>query len=294
MNPFFQNKEIAITGSFFRTARLRHEGCDYFDDPPGAVEAMCQGKPVADILTFVPEIYAARQNFSFRREVAPAAVLHVTTFDKWWTTMSPKARNKIRKFEKAGAVIAPVELSDEFAKGVEAIYAESPIRQGRKFYHYGKKADAIKEELKSFLDRCEMYGAYYQGELIGFMKVFRGHQILRTVHILAKLSHRDKPVVDALLEKAVRICEANQIPHLQYGSWSARTLGDFKIKRGFERVEVPRYFAPLTGRGSWILEFNLHRGVRRFIPQTWIDMGADLRGKWNGLRFQQKGRTADA
>jgi hypothetical protein len=35
---------------------------------------------------------------------------------------------------------------------------------------------------------------------------------------------------------------------------------------GFEKVSVPRYYVPLTWRGSLALKLGIHRGLRALIP----------------------------
>src|ERR1700677_2096983 len=53
MSLIINNKEISIAGRFFRVARLRHEWCDFLDDPPAAIQQMQNGRPIADLFTFV-------------------------------------------------------------------------------------------------------------------------------------------------------------------------------------------------------------------------------------------------
>ncbi len=286
MNPVIANKEIAVRGKLFRTARLRHEWCDFFEDPLVAIEQFKNGARVADVLTFVPEVYGARPAYPFQKETASVAVLTFANFKTWWDNMGFKARNKTRKAQKAGVELRMDALTDDFAKGVEGIYNESPTRQGRRFFHYGKKAPAIKEELTSFIERCYLVGAYFNGELIGFMKLFQGENILRTVHIVAKLSYRDKCVMDALIAKAVELCDEKAVQHLQYGSWTDGGVGTFRIKHGFQKVDVPRYFVPLTGWGALMLRLNMHLPLRERLPQSLVEALKNLRSRWNHFRLQ--------
>ena len=70
------------------------------------------------------------------------AVLHVTTFDEWWShQIGFKARNKAKQAEKRGVVLREVLFNDELARGIWEIYNETPIRQGKRFPHYGKDLD---------------------------------------------------------------------------------------------------------------------------------------------------------
>jgi len=279
------DKEIAVAGKFFRTAKLRHEWCDFLDDAPGTVEQMQRGRHIADLFTFVHDICDDPVTYGFYKESASLAVLPITTYQQWWDDMGFKARNKVRKGQKSGVELRVVHLHNDFAKGVEGIYNETPVKQGRRFYHYGKKAGEIKEELSSFLDRCFLVGAYYRNELIGFMKLFHGKNVLRTIHIIAKIAHRDKCVMDALIAEAVKLCDQNEVGYLHYGSWSEGGIGDFRTKHGFRRVEVPRYFVPLTTRGKLMLKLKLHHPIREHLPESLVRPLIDLRAKLNSIRY---------
>jgi len=246
---------------------------------------MRRGPRIADLFTFVQEIGMEGLAYAYRREMIGVAVLKIKDYETWWTdTLDFKVRNKVRKSTKTGVVLKLAELDDDFVRGVEEIYNESPVRQGRRFFHYGKGFAAIKEELSSFEDRAYLVGAYYRGELIGFMKLYEGCNVLRTVHIIAKLSHRDKAVMDALIAKGVELCSQKRIAYLHYGTWTDGGVGVFRMKHGFVRVDVPRYFVPLNLRGQVVLRLNLHRPIRDRLPERWKDSLINVRTKWNSLK----------
>ena len=134
------DKEISVAGNFFRTARLRHEWCDFLENPPAALQQLQNGHSFADLFTFVQDICDNCGNYPFHMETTDIAVLPVTSYKQWWDEIGFKARNKVRKVQKCGVELREVQLDDDFAKGVEAIYNETPIRQGRAFFHYGKNA----------------------------------------------------------------------------------------------------------------------------------------------------------
>jgi hypothetical protein len=181
-------------------------------------------------------------------------------------------------------------LNEDLVRGVESIYAESPIRQGRKFVHYAQSAASIKDELSSLLDRSFFLGAYLGDELVGFAKLFHGKNILRTIHIIAKLAHRDKAVQDALIARAVQICDEKRIGYFQYGSWSEGSLGAFKIKRGFQKFEYPRHYFPLTSLGRLALRFQLHHGIKGWLSQDCIKSLRAMRNAWNNARHKKRDR----
>jgi hypothetical protein len=285
MNSIINGKEITVRGTLLRTARLRHEWCQFLDRPADEIEELRRQRPIADVFTFVREISDPSTGFSFHSEPATVAVLPVATYQKWWDEMGFKARNKVRKGLKSGVQIRSAELTHEFAQGVESIYNETPVKQGRRFYHYGKTAREIEEELASFRDQSLLVGAYWQGELIGFMKLFRGKSVLRTVHIIVKTAHRDKCVMDALIAKGVELCEENEAEYLHYGSWTEGGIGAFREKHGFRKMDVPRYFVPLTFRGELIIGLGLHRPIRDRLPQVMVKFLKELRGRLTEIKY---------
>ena len=279
------NKEISINGRFFRIAKLHHEWYEFLDEPAALVEKMKQSKPLPDLFTFVQEGHVPHPEFPFYRETVTSSILAIKSFDDWWDNLHFKARNKARKAHKTGVEIHETELNDSFISGVEKIYNECPLRQGRKFTHYGKNFDQIKEDLGSFIDKSIFTGAYFNGELIGFMKTFQGNGIFRNIHILAMLAHRDKCVMDALIARAVKLCDEKGVSYFHYGDWASRGLGAFRTKYNFQPQESSRYFIPLTARGKLMLNFRLHRPLRERLPQAWADRLIALRNNWNAMRY---------
>lgn len=289
---FIENTEISVSGKFFRIAKLRHEWFEFLDEPVALAEKI-KKTAVADLFTFVQEIHVPHQELAFHHETASASVLTIKSFDDWWKGLHFKARNKARKAQKTGVEIREVKLDDAFVKGVEKIYNESPLRQGRRFTHYGKDVATIKNDLSSFPEKSSFTGAYFNDELIGFMKLFEGNGILRFIHIIATLAHRDKCVMDALIAHAVKMCGEKSISYLHYGDWASRGLGTFRLKYDFQRYDCPRYFIPLTARGKFMLNFKLHRPLRERLPKPWADRLITLRNHWNSLRYGMAGGSAE-
>jgi hypothetical protein len=285
VTTFIENKEVSVHGRFFRTAKLRHEWCDFLQDIPAALPQLRTGRRVADVFTFVRDIGDETDALPYPHQPTSIAVMPVTTHEKWWNDIGFKPRNKIRKGQKSGVVTSLIALNDDFARQVEAIYNEAPLRQGRKFFHYGKKASEIKEELSSFLDRSIIIGAYIDRELVGFMKLFRASRTLRTIHIIAKLAHREKCAMDVLISKAVELCEQNGLKYFHYGSWTDGGVGAFRSKHGFEPMEVQRYFVPLTAKGKLMLKLNFHRPLRERLPGSCVQPLLKLRAQWNSMRL---------
>jgi hypothetical protein len=284
--------EISVSGRILKIAKLRHEWFEYLDDPKAFITEIKKAG-AADILTFLQEAHIDRPELKFQSEPASASVLTFKSFDDWWKNLNFKARNKARKAQKCGVDLRPAKLDDDFIRGVEVIYNESPIRQGRKFTHYGKNFATIKNDLSSFPECTFFIGAYHEDRLIGFMKLFEGDRILRTVHILATFADRDKNVMDALIAKAVEMASQKNILHLHYGDWAHRGLGAFRLKFGFEQHDCPRYYVPLNWRGDLALKAGLQRPWRERIPQDWKDRLAGAKNKWNTWRHGAKPIAAE-
>ncbi|MES2467153.1 MAG: hypothetical protein V4675_07625 [Verrucomicrobiota bacterium] len=287
MNPVILRKELLVSGSFFRTARLRHEWCDFLENVPEFIQALAQRPLHADLFTFVDELHVEVARHSYHAEPISIAILPVESYAKWWDGMGFKARNKVRKAQKSGAEVRVIELNEMLARGVEKIYNECPIRQGRKFYHYGKRSPEILTELSSFPDESIFVGVYLHEELIGFMKLFKGQAVLRTVHIIATIQHRDLNVMDLLIAKAVELCDLHQVRSLQYGSWTDGGIGAFRSKHGFKPVTLSRYFVPLNWRGAFMLKTMLHHPLRERLPTSLVEQYKVVRHKWNTLHLSK-------
>lgn len=280
--------EILVSGRFFKVARLRAEHYEWVDHPQSFVEKVkAEGRGI-DVLTFLQGITSRDTRYEFVHEVESISVLPITTYDTWWKKqINDKTRNMVRRGGKAGVSIRVVEFSDELVRGIKVIYDESPIRQGKPFKHYQKDFETLKKDHGSFIDRSHFIGAYYQDELIGFVKLVDDSGISHLMQIISKLSHHNKSPTNALIAKAIEMCAERSIPYLHYGLWSKRGLGDFKKHHAFEKYDMPRYFVPLTWRGKLYLELNLHRRLSSRLPESVLDILAKLRTRWYSLRHRR-------
>jgi hypothetical protein len=200
------------------------------------------------------------------------AAIPITTYAEWWDKrVSHDLRKDVKRAEKRGVVVRAAEFNDALVAGIKELYDERPIRQGRPFWHYGKSPDVVRKENATYLDRSEFIGAYYGEELIGFVKIVRVGQITRMMQILAKAKHYDKRPMNALIAKAVEICEQQRCTYLTYGNYTygnkkKDTVIDFKRRNGFEEIRFPRYFIPLTAKGRLAVKARLHLGIRGILP----------------------------
>ncbi|MBV8378411.1 MAG: hypothetical protein JO279_15540, partial [Verrucomicrobia bacterium] len=136
----------------------------------------------------------------------------------------------------------------------------------RRFWHYGKDFETVKRQFSRFLFREDMIGAYYGGELIGFIMLGNAGRYGITGQIISSIKHRDKATNNALIAKAVALCEKKHLEYLVYLYWSDDSLAEFKRRCGFEKTRVPRYFVPLTTRGRLGFKLGLHRGWKEALP----------------------------
>jgi hypothetical protein len=186
----------------------------------------------------------------------------------------------VRKAEKSGVITKVVKLDDEFVKGVTSIFNETPIRQGRPYQHYGKDADTVKRELMKDSQRSDFIGAYYNGELIGFIQLGNTGISAIPFGMVSKIEHRDKAPQNALLAKAIEVCEQKGIPYLLYGKWLSDSLGDFKRHNGCEKFDLYRYYIPLSMKGTLALRLGIHHGLAAMIPEAVKNDLKALRKKW--------------
>src|SRR5688572_10353358 len=276
------------SGSFLRTLKLRDEGYEFIDNPEELLRKLRERHVAADILTFTQRSTESSRKFEYYSEFDALAVLSITNYSDWWSKqINDKTRNMVRKAGKKGVEIRIVDFDDELVAGIQSIHDEHPIRQGKPFKHYGKPFNIVKRDHSSFLDRSDFIGAYFEGELIGIVKLVHQGGWSNLMQIISKISHREKAPTNALIAKAVERCAEKGVAQLQYGQWSTRGIGDFKLHHGFERREIPRYFVPLTAKGRLMLQCKLYRSPAAIVPSPLLDLVMDIRRKWYHFKFRK-------
>jgi hypothetical protein len=101
------------------------------------------------------------------------------------------------------------------------------------------------------LESSRFIGAFYQNELVGFARFFLAGSFIRTMGILAKVCHREKPTMNLLIAKGVELCAEESVPYLVYGNYDYGKVGSdslrgFKRYNGLERILVTRYYVSIT------------------------------------------------
>jgi hypothetical protein len=278
---FVNDRKIAIEGGLVKIGRLEEEWYEDIDNPLSFATSLKSTKARPDIFSFWQRLPEIQPKYDFIMEWDNVAALKIKTFDYWWQKqIDAKTRNLVRKAEKKGVTVRLASFDDEFIRGVVAIFNETATRQGKPFWHYGKNFDAIKLEFSINAFREDMIGAYFNNELIGFIMLANAGKYAITTQIISKVRHRDKAPNNALIAKAVETCEKKGIPYLVYAKWPRGTLADFKRNNGFTKINLPRYYIPLSIKGALALKLRIHHGFAGILPERFVLRLIDLRMKW--------------
>jgi hypothetical protein len=284
-----RGKAVRIEGRLIRIAALDAEGYQFLDDPEVGIKALRESRTRVDLFTFIQKLSDTAPKYKYPMEWDNMAVLPITTFDDWMKNQIDfKVRNKIRKAEKRGVVVREVPFGESLIKGISAIYNESPIRQGRRFWHYGEDLETLRRTKAAFLERSTFIGAFYEDQLIGFIKLTTNEDGTQAglINIVSMIQHRDKAPTNALLTHAVRCCAERGIPRLWYANFSygnkqEDSLAEFKRHNGFQKIAVPRYYVPLTVVGRMAFRLGLHHGAANWIPESVAAAYRKVRKQWN-------------
>jgi hypothetical protein len=238
-----------------------------------------------DIFTFSQKPFRPVPHYSYHTEWDSIATIRMTTFKAWWEALPQETRKNVRRSQKRGVVVRVRELDDDLVREIVDVNNESPMRQGKPFYHYGKTAEQVRKDQSSFLDRSDFICAYRENELIGFLKLVYKGDAAAILQILTKASHQDSRPTNALLAKAVELCEVKGVSCLIYGQFNYGNKGDsplreFKVRNGFGETLAPRFYVPLTAKGAWCLKLKLHRGLQGILPHRVLTLLVGCRAKW--------------
>jgi len=290
-----EGRNVLRQGRLCRVAAVDGEGYKFLADPESAIASLRASRH-ADIFTFLQELPETSPKYPYPFEWDNLAVLTISTFEQWWSQqIGFKARNKAKQAEKKGIVIREVPFDDALARGIWEIYNEVPVRQGRRFPHYGKSFEAVRAMSATFLDSSVFLGAFDGDKLIGFIKLTMNDAKTQAglMHILSLISYRDKAPTNALVVQAVRSCVDRGVSHLvyanfAYGKKAKSTLSDFKERNAFQRVNVPHYYVPLTAWGAIAIRLGLHHRLSQHVPEWVAAKLRELRARWYMHRFQLK------
>jgi hypothetical protein len=286
--------DIRVDGRLVRVGRLTADKHEFLDNPEELLSHLKTCGTRIDLFTFMQRLPVTTPRFDYPLEWDNMAALPISTFDNWWTKqVDSKTRNMVRKAEKKGIQVREVSFDDNLVLGISAIYNETPIRQGKPFIHYRKDVETIRAEAGTYSDRSVFIGAFLNDSLIGFAKLVndptRSHASV--MHIVSMMQHRDKAPTNALIAQAVRSCAERGIPYLtyanfNYGKKQRDSLNDFKRNNGFQRIDLPRYYVPLSPLGWVTFRLGLHRPLADLFPEPVLARLLKLRSTWYNRKFQ--------
>jgi hypothetical protein len=287
------DRHIKVEGRLLRLAQPHGDRYRFLDDPAAVVNALRQCGTRVDLFSFAQRLPETKPMYTYPMEWDNYAVLPISTFENWWThQIGFKARNKAKQAEKKGVSLRETPFDEVLVKGIWEIYNECPIRQRRRFPHYGKNIETVTREEATFPESSIFIGAYYADKLIGFVKIVADETGTQAglMNIVSMIRHRDKAPQNALVAQAVRACASRGIQFLvysrfAYGKKQRDSLSDFKERNGFKRVDLPRYHVPLTRLGWLALRLGLHHRLTERIPESLGAKLRDLRAAWYDRRY---------
>jgi len=280
---------VIACGKWLKIAEVRDEVWlpgEIVDNPEAFVEELRRWAVPADIFTFTQKLPNVTAKYSYPVEWDNVAAIQMTDYSDWWENqVSQVVRKNVRRAEKRGLVVRIVQFTDELIRDIMEINNESPVRQGRRFWHYGKSFAQVKEDYATLLDQSVYFGAYVGNELAGFVKMVYMGNTAGILQLLCKNGHYDKRPANALLARAVQECHQRAIHYLTYGQYiyaskTDSSLTEFKRRNGFQEFLLPRYYVPLTLRGRIAVRTGLHRDLKRLLPAPAMNIALKARSTW--------------
>ena len=277
-------RTVVVTGKWIRTAQVKDE-------------EVVESELKADVFTFAQRPPETTPKYDYHLEWDNWAAVRTTCFKDWWENLPQESRKNVRRAARRGVVVRIVPFDDNLANGVYRIYNETPVRGGRLFWHFGKDFETVRRELATYLDRSEFIGAYWNEHLIGFIKMVYVDHVATLMHIISMNEHYDKRPMNALIAKAVELCEQKGISHLVYGQFiygnnRQSSFLEFKRRNGFKQVNFPRYYIPLSLRGKVFVRLRLYRGLSGLIPEPILQPLLNFRA-WYCKAISQKPTLED-
>lgn len=289
-----EGRTIITTGKWIKLAVVQDEDLiegEIVADPQSFVARLRETGLKADIFTFAQKLPDIAPRYDYHLEWDNLAVIPITTFSDWWEKRAESSvRRAVRKAAKLGLVVKVAEFNDEFVKGIVSINNETPIRQGRAFWHFEKSFEAVKRENSTYAERNTFLGAYYKDELVGFIRLTSVNKVASVIQLLSKMNHFDKRPANALIANAVEICQQRGASHLMYCNYVYNdpnsSLTEFKRRNGFQQVLVPRYYIPLTCKGEIALKLGIHHGITKLVPRPLVAQLLRVRSIWHTRRLK--------
>ena len=292
--PVGAEASVIITGGLIKIGKIHDEywlEAKNIPEPESIINTLKKSTERPDLFTFAQKIPHATPRYNYKIEWDNHAVANFESYADWFEKQIDRNTKKnIRKFAKEGVSVDTVPFTDELVEGICSIYNELKVRQGREFWHFGKDFATVKNDNSSYLERSVFIGARYKEELIGFIKMVFVDDVACLMQILSKAAYYEKRPTNALLSKAVEVSESRGIKFLAYGEYvygkkDESSLIEFKRKNGFKKVDIPRYYVPLTLKGNLALRYGFHKEWKEILPADVVKFLVNVRVKyysWKG------------
>ncbi len=289
-------KTVVATGKWLKTAEVLDAWLieeHTLADPESFLQSLKKSGLRADLFTFSQRVPDAVPKFRYRMERDNVAVIPITSFSDWWNNrIGTSVRKSIRRAAKFGVEVKIVEFNDDLVAGISRIYNEAAVRQGRHFWHYQKSLESVKQENSTYADKSIHLGAYLSNELIGYARLICAGKLTNFLQFLTLIRTQHTNAANALIAKAVEVCEREGMSHLTYGKFIYNdpdsSLTAFKRHNGFEMVQLPKYYVPLTWKGRVALWLGLHIPYKSRIPKPLYSGLKKLKSAWWSLMAGRK------
>jgi len=244
-----EGRTVILRGKWLKTAAVQDEELiegETILHPDAFVSQLKEVGLKPDLFTFAQRLPNSAPKYIYHLDWENFAVIPTTTYSDWWNNrIESSVQRAVRKAAKLGIVVRFADLDDSFVKGIVEINNETPIRQGRAFWHFQKDFEDVRREHSTFSERNVFLGAYYQGELVGYIRIVCVDKVASIIQLLTMMKHFDKRPANALIAKAVEFCEQKGMSHLMYCNYVYNdpkiSLTEFNRPSGFEQVLLPRY-----------------------------------------------------
>ncbi len=284
---------VICTGKWIRKAEIHEEEwsqSEYLEEADAFIAKLKNRRPNADYFTFAQTACNVQPKYPYYMEWDNVAAICTKSFAEWWENLSQVTRKNVRRAQKRGVGVKLMKLDEDTIGLIYRLYNQIQVKQGSQFAHFGKDLETVKRELSTFSERFEFLGAFCEGELIGFIKLIYMGKAAGIMHIVTRDEDYDKRPANALVAKAVQVCEEKGLLYLLYGKYtygnkSKSSLTEYKKRNGFKKIIFPRYFIPLNLKGEIIVRLRLHRGLLGMLPGEVINLLLGLRS-WFLRRLQ--------
>jgi hypothetical protein len=280
---------VVVKGSLIKVAKVFDaywREADRLPDPRDMIRRLnaVDGKP--DLFEFTQRAPETEPRFDFHLEWDNVAAIPVSSHDHWLQKqISPASRRNVKTSEKKGVIVRTSAFDEQYVRGIMAVSDESPIRAGRKYWHYGKDFATVEAEQGTYRDRSTYLGAYLEDELIGYMKIVWDRRTAAIMQMVSKTAFLDRRPNNALLSEAVKLCAERNVHYLLYerfvyGNNPRSSLTRFKRENGFVKMDLPCYQVPLTAKGRAVLSLGLHKHLKDHLPEWLTARLLHARDKW--------------